>query len=153
MAVKLFGRLTSIHGRRIAMSATGAIVDKNGYGAVMADATGVLQTTLRSAVEYISSSGAVLSAVGMSVFSSGTATAQTYTISAPSSGQEKQIFSLTSASVLTIETTAASITFVTTGASSSALTFGGAGVFGESVTLRGISTTRWAVLTKTAKVT
>ena len=153
MALKLFSRLTSIHGRRIAMSATGAIVDKNGFGAVMADASGVVQSAMKSVVEAISSSGAVLSAKGMSYLSSGTATARNFTISAPSSGQLKEIFSLSSASVITLETTATGIFFVSTGASSTSLTFGGANVFGESVILRGLSSTRWAVLNKTAQVT
>ena len=153
MAIKLFSRLTSIHGRRIAMSATGAIVDKNGFGAVMADASGVIQSAMKSVVEAISSSGAVLAAKGMSYLSSGTATARNFTISAPSSGQYKEIFSLSSASVITLETTATGIFFVSTGTSSTALTFGGANVFGESVTLRGLSSTRWAVLSKTAQVT
>jgi hypothetical protein len=149
----LFSRLTSIHGRRIAMSATGAIVDKNGFGAVMADSSGVLQTTIKSAVEVISSSGAVLLAYGMSYFSSATSTARAFTISAPSTGQEKVIFSLSSATTLVLETTATGIYFVSTGASSTALTFSSAGgVFGESVTLMGLSSTRWAVLKKSDQV-
>lgn len=153
MAAKLFSRLTSIHGRRIAMSATGAIVDKNGFGAVMADASGVLQSAFKSAVEQVSSSAAVLAGVGMSYLSSGTATARNFTLAAPSSGQLKEIFSLSSASAITIETTATGIFFVSTGASSTALTFSGSNVFGESVTLRGLSSTRWAILQKTAQVT
>lgn len=153
MAVKLFSRLSSIHGRRIAMSSTGAIVDKNGYGAVVADASGVLQSAFKSAVELISSSGAVLAAVGMSYLSSGTATSRNFTILAPSSGQHKEIFSLSSASVIVLETTATGIYFVSTGTSSSALTFGGATLFGATVTLRGLSATRWAVLNKSATIT
>ena len=149
----LFTRLTSIHGRRIAMNSTGAIVDKNGYGALMVDASGVLQMVVKSAVELISSSGAVLVAHGMSYLSTGTATDRSFTISAPSSGLEKFIFSLSSASTILIETTAASILFVTTGASSSAITFSGANMHGEVVHMMGLSATRWAVLNKTSKVT
>jgi|SRR3990167_1550477 len=150
----LFSRLTSINGRRLAMSSSGAIVDKNGFGAVMADSSGVLQTVIKSFVETISSSAAVLAAYGLSIFSSATSTARNFTIAAPSSGQGKEIFSLSSASTITLETTATGIFFVSTGASSTAITFSaGAGSFGETITLRGLSATRWAVLRKTAQVT
>lgn len=153
MAVKIFTRLTSIHGRRIAMSATGAIVDKNGFGAVMADASGVLQTTLKSIVETLSSSGAQAVAYGMSVFSSATATSRNFTLVAPSSGQGKEIFSLSSATTTVLETTTSDITFVTTGAESSALTWSaGGGIFGERIVLKGLSNTRWAITNKTAQV-
>lgn len=150
----LFSRLTSIHGRRIAMSATGAIVDKNGFGAVMTDSSGVLQTIIKSAVETISSSGAALVAYGLSIFSSATSTSRSFTLSAPSSGQEKMIFSLSSASTILLETTATGVFFVSTGASSTAITFSAAGgAFGETITLMGLSSTRWAVLRKTAQIT
>ena len=149
----LFTRLTSIHGRRIAMNATGAIVDKNGYGALMVDASGVLQMVVKSAVELISSSGAVLAAHGMSYFSSGTATSRNFTIAAPSSGLEKFIFSLSSASTILLETTATGIFFYTTGASSTAMTFSAADSRGERVHMMGLSATRWALISKTAQVT
>lgn len=149
----LFSRLTSIHGRRIAMSATGAIVDKNGYGAVMADSSGVLQTPVKTYVEAISSSGSVLSASGLSYLSAGTATSQNFTIAAPSSGLGKEIFSLSSASTILIETTATGIFFVTTGASSTAMTFSGTNNYGQTITLRGLSSTRWVSLHKTSQIT
>ena len=136
------------------MSATGAIVDKNGYGAVMADSSGVLQTIIKSAVEYISSSAAVLVAYGMSVFSSATSTSRNFTISAPSSGQEKFIFSLSSATTMVLETTATGIFFVSTGSSSTALTYSAAnGSLGEVVHMVGLNSTRWAVIRKTGQVT
>lgn len=149
----LFSRLTSINGRRIAMSATGAIVDKNGWGAVMADSSGVLQTPVKTYVEAISSSGSVLSATGLSYLSAGTATSQNFTIAAPSSGLSKEIFSLSSASTILIETTATGIFFVTTGASSTAMTFSGTNNYGQTITLRGLSSTRWASLHKTSQIT
>ena len=150
----LFTRLTGINGRRIAMSATGAIVDKNGYAAFMVDASGVAQMVLKSAVEYISSSGAALVGYGMSVISSGTAASQNFTLAAPSSGAEKEIFSLSSATTILLETTATGIFFVSTGALSTAITFSGAaGQFGQSIVLRGISSARWAVKSKTAQIT
>lgn len=149
----VFSNLTGIHGRRIAMSATGAIVDKNGYGAVMADSSGVLQTIVKSYSELISSSAATLTAYGISFLSSGTATERNFTISAPSSGQSKEIFSFSSATTITIETTGSTITFVTTGTSSSAITFSGAsGQFGQTISLKGYSSTRWTVLAKTSQV-
>ena len=150
----LFTRLTGIHGRRIAMSSTGAIVDKNGYGALMVDASGVLQMVVKSAVELVSSSGALLAAHGMSYFSSGTATSRNFTIAAPSSGLEKFIFSLSSASTILLETTATGIFFLTTNGSATAMTFSaGGGSLGERVHMIGLSGTRWAFLSKTAQVT
>ncbi len=150
----LFTRLTGINGRRIAMSATGAIVDKNGFAAVMMDSSGVLQNITKSAVESISSSGAALVAYGVSYLSSGSATSQNFTLAAPSSGQFKEIFSLSSATTILIETTATGIFFVSTGASSTAITFAGAaGQFGQAIQLRGLSSTRWAVSNKTVQIT
>ena len=149
-----FTRLTGINGRRIAMSASGVIVDKNGDGCLTVDASGVRQMALREHVESISSSGAALSASGVSYLASGTATAQNFTLGAPSSGQLKEIYSFSSATTITLETTGATITFVTTGTSSSALTIAGAaGQFGQSVLLRGVSTSRWVVNNKTGQVT
>ena len=150
----LFTRLTGINGRRIGMNSTGAIVDKNGFGAVMMDSSGVLQNVVKSAVELISSSGAVLAAHGMSYFSSGTATSRNFTISAPSSGLEKIIFSLSSATTILLETTATGIFFFTTNGSATAMTFSaGGGALGERVHMMGLSATRWALINKTAQVT
>ena len=154
----LFTRLTGINGRRIGMNSTGAIVDKNGFGCVMADSSGVLQTVIKTYVEAVSSSGAAMVAYGLSYFSSGTATAQNFTLAAPSSGQGKEIFSLTSATEVIVETTATGIYFVVAGASgeraeSTRLTFSGAnGVSGDVAHLRGLSSTRWAVLGTTGVV-
>ena len=149
----IFDNLTSIHGRRMAMSSSGAIVDREGYGALMADSSGVLQSLFKRAVAIVSSSAAVLTGVGMSFLSSGTATSRTFTLSAPSSGQEKTIFSLSSASVITLETTATGIHFISTGAASTALTFGGPNAYGTSITLMGLSNTRWAVINKSPEWT
>ena len=150
----LFTRLTGIHGRRIAMNATGAIVDKNGFGALMVDSSGVLQMVVKSAVELISSSGAVLVAHGLSYFSSATSTSRNFTIAAPSSGLEKFIFSLSSASTILLETTATGIFFYSTGASSTAMTFSlVGGAYGETVHMIGLSATRWAVVRKSGAVT
>lgn len=144
----VFDRLTSIHGRRIAMSATGAIVDKEGYGALMVDASGVVQGIMKSAVELISSSAAVLVGVGMSYLSSASASSRNFSISIPSSGQKKEIYSLSSASVMLLETTSSDVKFTSTAGLSTALTFGGVTGYGSSITLRGLSATRWAVINK-----
>jgi len=148
----IFDRLTDIHGRRISMSATGAIVDREGFGALMVDSCGVVQGLLKTNIEKISSSSAVLSVKGLSYIQT-TSTVQNYTIPAPSSGQEKEIFVLTSASSITIETTSSDINFLTTGNTSSAISIAGANVIGESIKLTAISNTRWAVLSKTNQVT
>ena len=136
------------------MNATGAIVDKNGFGALMVDSSGVLQMVVKSAVELISSSGAVMVAHGLSYFSSGTATSRNFTIAAPSSGLEKFIFSLSSATTILVETTATGIFFYSTAASSTAMTFSiGGGAYGERLHMMGLSATRWAILGKSPAVT
>lgn len=145
--------LTSIHGRRIAMSATGAIVDREGYGAGMIDSSGVRISPFRSFSEAVSSSGAVLQSSGISYVASGTATAIGLYLYAPSSGQDKEVFCLASASVVTLDTSATGIYFTSTAGDSTRLTFSaGGGVKGQRVILRGLSTSRWAVLSQTAGV-
>ncbi len=120
----------------------------------MMDSSGVLQNVIKSAVELISSSGAVLAAHGMSYFSSGTATSRNFTIAAPSSGLEKFIFSLSSATTILLETTATGIFFFTTNGSATAMTFSaGGGALRERVHMMGLSATRWALINKTAQVT
>ena len=71
-----------------------------------------------------------------------------------SSGLEKFIFSLSSASTILLETTATGIFFLTTNGSATAMTFSaGGGSLGERVHMIGLSGTRWAFLSKTAQVT
>lgn len=152
MAV-IFTRLSSIHGRRIAMSATGAIVDGQGYGAVMADASGVLQTRIRSYADLVSSSAAAIVAYGLTCISSVTSSALNFTLAAPTSGMGKEIFSLSSASTITIETTSSDIKFQSTAGGSSKLTISaGGGCFGQRVVLRAFTTSRWLALSQTAGV-
>lgn len=164
-----YDRRTSIHGRRLALSSTNAIVDGNGYGALMKNSTGAIQSSSSaltfagtitasenfiSGVETASSSGARLSPIiTTSLLSSATAESRNFTIGTPVAGHLKEILSVSSATTIVLETTAATIFFVTTGASSTKLTFSLAGgVFGETVLLRGISATRWFVVNKTVAV-
>lgn len=150
----IFTNLTSIHGRRIAVSATGAIVDREGYAAGMIDASGVRVTAAKSFSEMVSSSGSVLQSSGVSVLSSGTATSVNLNLYAPSSGQDKEVFSLASATTVILETSATGIYFTSTAGDSTRLTFSGSGgTKGECVILRGLTASRWLVLQKTGGVT
>lgn len=164
-----YDRRTSIHGRRLALSSTNAIVDGNGYGAVMKNSTGAIQSSSSSltfagsitasenfisGVETVSSSGATISPiVAVSVLSSATATSRNFSVGTPVAGHLKEILSVSSATTILLESTVASILFVTTGTSSSALTFSLAGgSFGQAILLRGISATRWVVVNKSGAV-
>lgn len=162
-----YDRRTSIHGRRLALNSTGAIVDFNGYGALMKNSTGAIQSSssaltyagslavddgFTQGVQTASSSGTTFSAFGLSILSSATATDRNFTMPTPVAGRFKEIVSASSATTIVIETTVASITFVTTGTSSTKLTLSLAGgVFGAAIELRGMSATRWAVLNKTGE--
>lgn len=149
----IFSGFSSIHGRRVVISSSGAICDREGYAAGMIDSSGVRQTPAKSYVEAISSSGAVLASSGLSYFSSATSTARNFNLYGPSSGQDKELFSLSSATTMVVETSVSGVYFVTTGAESTALTFSAAtGTKGERVILRGLSSSRWAILSKTAGV-
>lgn len=141
---------TSLHGRRLGLTATGGII-ANEVGSTapsiaIMGTTDRIVNTFKTAVETVSSSAATMINYGLTVISSDVANASVLILSAPVAGVEKQIYGDSSASSITLNTTAASITF---GASvlSSAFVFDNAGgVRGTSLVLKGISATRWALL-------
>lgn len=148
-----FTRLTSIFGRRLALSSSGGLVNSASHAFVSRDATGTLQDTLRSYVETISSSGAQMVNRGLSILSSASATARAVLIAAPLAGLEKVIYSVSSASVITISGSATTTIFQTSGAGTTVMTItAGGGATGEGVRLIGLSTTRWGMLGKTGGV-
>jgi len=166
-----YNRLTSIHGRRLALSSTGAIVDKNGYGSLMKDSTGGIKSsstalsfngvfsvagnTLDANASVAASVGSTFTNYGRQLLATASATAMTaHEISAPVAGIEKEINIRTSGSEFTLGGTATSIIFqpAAVGAGSS-MFVSGATVAGRTIRLRGISTTEWAVIGSTVGIT
>ena len=119
------------------------------FGSTIGDIT---MKTMRSIIETISSSAATLVNYGVSVISSDVINVSVLKVSAPEAGILKTIWGQTSASTITFNTTADTILFdATFGASSSALVWDRAGgQRGAIIRLLGLSSTRWAVLDKTA---
>lgn len=165
-----YNRLTSIHGRRLALSSTGAIVDKNNYGALMKDSTGQIQTSstalhfngvLTLAGSNFESQGNVAASVGSTftnygrqVLASASATAMTaHEITAPVAGILKEIEIRTSGTEFTLGGTATSIIFqpANNGVGSS-LFIARAKLSGTTIRLRGISTSEWSVIGSTVGI-
>ena len=164
--------LTSLHGRKIGLSATGGVliaptsstgishlaeissagVFNSSISSFNSTITEMEVEKLRSVVETISSSAATLVNYGLSVISSDVINGSVLKLSAPVAGIMKRIFGDSSASTITFDTTAATIIFQATfGSSSSALVWDRAGsVRGSHIILEGQSATRWNILTKTA---
>ena len=162
--------LTSLHGRKIGLSATGGVLiaptsstgmshlaeissagvfnsSITGFGSTITEMTVAKQ---KSVVDTISSSAATLLNYGLSVISSDVINVSVLVLPAPETGLHKQIWGDSSASTVTLTSTAASITFDTT-VGSSVLVFDKAGgIRGSQINLRGLSATRWAVLARTA---
>lgn len=158
-----FVRAKSVHGRELGLTSTGGLVSAYGSTgrltgsfdaiAVMTDSTWARLTPFREPLVAASSSGATLSNSGVSLLSSATATARTFSIAAPVAGVYKEIISQASASSLIFSATSTAQTFYTssgvrTGTTSLTLISepAGDGTFGNSIALRGVSATRWAVI-------
>ena len=146
---------TSIHGRRLAITSTA------GIGSLSTDSTSigvdqVAQMWGGAMVQTVSSGGAAVVNHGLTVVSSlSTGGMAALVLGTPFAGVRKQLSFITSASLLTLETSATTILFASGGSSlltdigSTILTIGSAafpGIFGTSITLVGLSTTIWSVL-------
>lgn len=152
-----FQMRTSIHGRRLGLSSTGGIVNS-------LDASGKNSTAFEQAaqmwgaalVETVSSAGASISNSGVTIISSdSTSGTSPFFVAAPIAGIHKEIHIQTPATALALNTTAVSIFFnssLAEGSSggSTTLTIAGtaAGIAGV-ITLRGLSTTQWGVVSHT----
>ena len=158
--MSLVNTLVSLHGRRLGISSSGGLVSRpstapntaihfaeiSSAGVVNSSITTMTVQELKSYVETISSSAATMVNHGLSVISSDVINVSVLKLSAPISGLEKMIYGDSSASTVSLNTTSSDITF---GASvlSSAFVFDNAGgVRGTSLLLKGISTTRWALI-------
>jgi len=150
----------TIVGKRFGLSSSGDLV-VNQYGttgpyvALVRSTADVVQgSTLfdmamlksRSVLATVNSSvGSTMNAYGTNIISSGTATAVIMEIGRPTAGQRVEILSRTSASELTVKGTATTILF---GAGTTAFLSAAGGVAGASIVLRGESTARFGVLSK-----
>ena len=165
--------LTSIHGKRLGLSATGGLLFQPTTSTGMSHAAeissaGVFNSSIssfnstiteliaakyKSVVDTISSSAATMLNYGISIIASDVIEGSALTLPAPEAGLHKTIwFDTSSSGAITVETTAATILFESTYQStSSAITMGFAGgLRGASIELFGQSTTRWSVIRKTA---
>src|SRR3990167_3833551 len=125
---------TSLHGRRAGISSSGALLDKDGYKAIVADSTGKVQNStsthydtlavqnltltqsLDEAITAVNSSvGWTLNNYGTNVLSSATTTLVNFQILAPVAGRVMRIISASSASVLNFLATATTIVFASSG--------------------------------------
>ena len=164
--------LVSLHGRKVGQTSSGGIVIQPTSSTGMShlaeiSSAGVFNSSISSfnstitemevakqkvTFETISSSAATLLNYGVSVISSDVINVSVLKVPAPEAGLLKTIWGQTSASTISFNTTADTILFdATFGASSSALVWDRAGgQRGAIIRLLGLSTTRWAVLDKTA---
>jgi len=166
----------SVVGNQFGLNSTGALVDKNGYGALMKNSTGAIQSSSSALsfagtlvvdeafspkFEVASSSGATVSAYGITIISSGTAAALNLVMADPSTVPSlKHVFAgACSATTVLLKTTSTATVFMSTqdvGATGLQFEVAG-GVMGESVVLHGITVAsgspRWAVLYRTGGVT
>lgn len=156
----------SLHGKQVGMTSSGGLAfeptTSSGYNhAAEISSAGVFQSSidsfgstigdmtvqlLRSMVETISSSAATLVNYGLSVISSDVINVSVLKLSAPAVGVLKEIYGDSSASTISLNTTSSDITFGASVASSAFVFDQVGGVRGTSLVLRGISTSRWALL-------
>ena len=150
-----FTKLHSIYGRILGVSSTFGIVS----GAKADGSPGSTAFTMAAQMwgqGMISniSSGGTLVASGVNILSSAAAAVLTYTMPAPVAGVQTEIISDTSSSQITIQTTDVSINFNSSGGTSSTtVTINrAAGTKGESFIVRGLSDTRWQLVSRSASV-
>ena len=141
---------TSVHGRRLGISSSGGLV----LGPRGAE--DVSQSAEMWGSGLITTSTALVNE-GVNVLT-GTGGAQAFTLSgAPAPGVKVEIWSDSSSSTITIDTTATTINFNSSGGTSSTrITFAVAGAAGatrgEHVVIRGYTSTRWQVISKSGGV-
>lgn len=156
-----FQLLKSVLGRRFGISSTNGLLAGSGSAtafdlvAVMRDSTGAVISPHYEPITAASSSGATLSNSGVSLLSSATAESRVFQLQAPVAGVLKEIISQASATTVTFETSATTILFfdttlTDTGSTGLVLTVlsTDGGNYGAAVVLRGLSATRWQILSK-----
>lgn len=142
--------LKSIFGRQLGFSSSGGILTNLSSGVVNRVATissdDAFVEKVGQIIETISSSATVLANYGLSIISSDVPNGSTCLISTPALGVLKEIFFDSSASTISIGTTAAGITFGASVGSSVKNMDAAGGVRGTSISFRGLSATRWAII-------
>ncbi len=141
---------TSIHGRRLGLSSSGGVITSPAGSSDIDQSAQMWGPGLFTSV----SSGGTLTNSGVNILSSAAAAVVTYNMPAPVQGVSVEIISETSSSQISIETTATTINFNSSGGTSStALTINlAAGTKGQSVILRGRSTTSWQIVSRSGAV-
>ena len=143
---------TAVVGRRLGLSSTHGILDRDGNKALMIDSTGLQQNStvltfnrLHLAMLATAVAASTLVNYANAILSTATATAQTFNIEAPVAGILKVIaVGRNTASEITLQGTATTVLFGSTGADK--IFIAGADIRGRSVMLLGESTTRWSVI-------
>ena len=158
--------LVSLHGRKMGQTSSGGIVIQPTSSTGMShlaeiSSAGVFNSSLTSfgstitemtvaklkaPVETVSSSAATMVNYGVSIISSDVINVSVLTLSAPEAGILKEIFGDSSASTVSINTTATTITFGTSVGSSALVLDDAGGIRGKCVILRGLTATRWAIV-------
>ena len=151
-----FTKLHSVYGRILGISSTRGIVQAvNSTGGASTAFTMAAQMWGDAMVDAITSTVvSTLSNFGFTSLSSGTATAITFEIAAPVLGVSKEIYIDTSASEATFGGTSTAIVFTSVAQSAgSSMFFSAINLAGVGISLRGMSTARWAVSGSTHSLT
>lgn len=108
-------------------------------------------------VETVSSGGASIRNSGITIISTdSTSGMAALELAAPVMGSHKEIINLSSATALTLDTTATTITMLTgssgTNVGTTELTWAGPNLYGAAIVLRGLSGTQWSVVRNNSAV-
>ena len=153
-----FTMRTSIHGRRLGISSTGAVitgVDSTGGGSTAFDMAA--QMWGPAMFETVASEGNITN-TGVSVVSSGSTNGSTMILLAPVQGVYKEIHFQTSATSMGLDTTGGvtinSSSAEAAGGGSTSFTISGTGSagIGGALTLRGVSSTYWRIVASTINI-
>lgn len=157
---------TSVHGKRFGLTSTGGVLTKpttsTGYSHLAEiSSAGVFNSSissfnstvtdlpvakLKTVVETATASAATLTPYGLSIISSDVINGSVLKLGAPEIGILKEIFCDSSASTVSINTTATANVFGTSVDSTALVLDDAGGIRGKTVALRGLSATRWAII-------
>lgn len=161
-------RLTSVHGRRLQLTSSGAFMDNEGFTAVMKSTADVVQnsTALLFSQYGVQAQTAIPTTVGSTLpnhgfvsMSSGTATglssATVFNIETPVNGVQLTIYMDCSASQVVFGGTSTAMVFhpAIAGAGSSLFLSSVPPLAGGAITLMGFDSSEWAIVEADAKFT
>jgi hypothetical protein len=139
--------LTSVHGNRLGINKDGVAIGPEGYPA--ADRTAVQSEAASSVGTTLENYGLIWLSSGSSLIGGG----NKYEIKPPVAGVEVKLFIDSPSSAAVFGPTDSSVVFVANGASGSTILVAGAAIRGQSITLMGISSTKYAITGSTANIT